>query len=93
MSIDTKSQGSFVINKQPTNKQIWWSSPISGPLRFDWVVSGESMHQKEGAGSGAWTYLRDGKTFDSILQKELGIAMEQTELEPEAGVVEKGGSS
>ena len=25
----------YVLNKQPPNKQIWWSSPISGPLRFD----------------------------------------------------------
>ena len=26
----------YVLNKQPPNKQIWWSSPISGPLRFDY---------------------------------------------------------
>eukprot|EP00835_Amoeboradix_gromovi_P003996 NODE_288_length_11703_cov_0.386591.p8 type:complete len:122 gc:universal NODE_288_length_11703_cov_0.386591:5079-4714(-) len=26
----------YVLNKQPPNRQIWWSSPISGPLRFDY---------------------------------------------------------
>eukprot|EP00834_Sanchytrium_tribonematis_P008718 NODE_1137_length_2056_cov_0.948901.p2 type:complete len:150 gc:universal NODE_1137_length_2056_cov_0.948901:1854-1405(-) len=29
------SNYNYVLNKQPPNKQIWWSSPISGPLRFD----------------------------------------------------------
>jgi hypothetical protein len=51
------------------------------------------MHEKEGAGTGTWTYLRDGKTLDSILLKQLGVDMIQTELEHEAGVVEKGGAS
>ena len=27
-------QGTWVINKQRPNQQIWWSSPKSGPLRF-----------------------------------------------------------
>eukprot|EP01104_Vermistella_antarctica_P012030 TRINITY_DN3414_c0_g1_i1.p1 TRINITY_DN3414_c0_g1~~TRINITY_DN3414_c0_g1_i1.p1 ORF type:complete len:321 (+),score=37.57 TRINITY_DN3414_c0_g1_i1:209-1171(+) len=26
--------GTYVINKQTPNQQIWWSSPISGPMRF-----------------------------------------------------------
>ncbi len=25
----------YVLNRMPPNKQIWWSSPLSGPLRFD----------------------------------------------------------
>lgn len=28
-----------MLNKQPPNKQVWLSSPISGPKRFDWVLS------------------------------------------------------
>jgi frataxin len=86
-------QGTLVINKQPPNKQLWLASPVSGPLRFDWVINGESMNQKEGAGTGAWTYLRKGTTLDSILLQELGVNMEQVELEAEAAVVEKGGAS
>lgn len=27
----------WVINKQTPNRQIWWSSPISGPRRYEWV--------------------------------------------------------
>ena len=27
--------GTYVINKQTPNKQIWLSSPISGPKRYD----------------------------------------------------------
>lgn len=62
-----------MINKQPPNKQIWLSSPESGPKRFDWVITGESMHQKEGSGSGDWIYLRDGTSLSSVMNKELGI--------------------
>lgn len=62
-----------MLNKQPPNKQIWWSSPVSGPKRFDWVVSGESMHHKEGGGNGDWIYLRDGTSLTELVRKELGV--------------------
>jgi frataxin len=65
--------GTYVLNKQPPNKQIWLSSPLSGPKRFDWVVAGEGMNEKEGAGKGEWIYLRDGSSLAEILKKELGI--------------------
>jgi frataxin len=92
LTIETQSNGTIVINKQPPNRQLWLASPVTGPLRFDWVVTGESMHEKEGAGSGAWVYLRDGTTLDSLLRKELGVDMEQDENVETARVVEKGGS-
>jgi len=28
--------GTWVINKQTPNKQLWWSSPLSGPKRFEY---------------------------------------------------------
>lgn len=28
--------GTWVINKQTPNEQIWWSSPISGPRRYEY---------------------------------------------------------
>ncbi|CAI5441089.1 unnamed protein product [Caenorhabditis angaria] len=31
----SKEIGTYVINKQSPNKQIWLSSPISGPKRYD----------------------------------------------------------
>jgi len=65
--------GSYVINKQPPNKQIWLSSPISGPKRYDWVLLGEGQDQKEGGGKGEWIYLRDGSTLSGLMRKEVGI--------------------
>jgi frataxin len=62
-----------VINKQPPNKQIWLSSPISGPKRYDYVVLSEGQDSKEGTGAGAWVYLRDGSTLADLLQIEVGI--------------------
>ncbi|KAI9791818.1 MAG: Mitochondrial chaperone Frataxin [Peltula sp. TS41687] len=67
--------GTYVLNKQPPNKQIWLSSPVSGPKRFDWVVLGESMHDKEGTGVGDWLYLRDGETLSDVLRKEIGVSI------------------
>lgn len=65
----------YVLNKQPPNKQIWWSSPVSGPKRFDWVVLGEGLHQKEGGGAGDWIYLRDGTSLTDLVRQELGVSL------------------
>ncbi|KAF2460256.1 hypothetical protein BDY21DRAFT_280795 [Lineolata rhizophorae] len=78
LTIDTQ-QGTYVINKQPPNKQIWLSSPLTGPKRYDWVVQGESMHEKEGGGVGGWIYLRDGSSLAQLLKKELNINVERDE--------------
>lgn len=48
----------YVINKQPPNKQIWLSSPISGPKRFDMI-------------GGRWITLRDGLSLTELLEAEL----------------------
>ena len=73
LSITLPPNGTYIINKQPPNKQIWLSSPSSGPKRYDWVVEGESMHQKEGSGEGDWVYLRDGSSLTDLLRSELEI--------------------
>ncbi|KJY01154.1 mitochondrial chaperone Frataxin like protein [Zymoseptoria brevis] len=73
LSITFPPAGTYIINKQPPNKQIWLSSPISGPKRYDWVIEGEGMHQKEGGGTGEWVYLRDGTNLTELLGEELGI--------------------
>ncbi len=59
--------GTYVLNKQPPNKQIWLSSPISGPKRYDWVET------KDGRQVGQWIYLRDGSSLDGLLVEEVGI--------------------
>lgn len=69
----TAKEHRYVLNKQPPNKQIWLSSPISGPKRYDWVVLQEGMNDKEGSGKGDWIYLRDGTSLTELLRKELGV--------------------
>nr|POE90684.1 frataxin like, mitochondrial [Quercus suber] len=76
LSITFPPNGTYVVNKQPANKQIWLASPLSGPKRYDWVVSGEAMHQKEGGGSGDWVYLRDQSRLSDLLGKEVGISID-----------------
>ncbi len=66
-----------MINKQPPNKQIWLSSPITGPKRYDYVISSEGQDAKEGTGDGEWVYLRDGSTLSALLEKEIGVDMSE----------------
>ena len=55
-------KGTYVFNKQPPNRQIGLSSPVSGPRRYDF---GES--------SGEWMYVRDGSAFKELYKDELKI--------------------
>lgn len=80
MTIRTVEKGTYVLNKQPPNKQIWLSSPISGPKRYDWAVSGDGHGDKEGTAMGAWVYARDQTTLDQLILKELGVDVEMSQL-------------
>ncbi|XP_069778348.1 frataxin, mitochondrial [Narcine bancroftii] len=51
------SLGTYVINKQTPNRQIWLSSPISGPKRYDWTGKD-------------WIYSHDGVCLHELLTKE-----------------------
>lgn len=66
-----------MINKQPPNKQIWLSSPVSGPKRYDYVVFDEGQAQKEGTATGDWVYLRDGSTLTELFLRELSIDLSE----------------
>ncbi|KAF6153902.1 hypothetical protein GIB67_000053 [Kingdonia uniflora] len=52
--------GTYVMNKQTPNRQIWLSSPVSGPSRFDWDRSDE-----------AWVYSRTKANLIELLESEL----------------------
>ncbi|WOG91709.1 hypothetical protein DCAR_0310959 [Daucus carota subsp. sativus] len=52
--------GTYVLNKQTPNRQIWMSSPVSGPSRFDWDQSAQ-----------AWVYRRTKEYLFNILESEL----------------------
>ncbi|CCU82921.1 unnamed protein product [Blumeria hordei] len=75
LTIIIPSNGVYVINKQTPNKQIWLSSPISGPKRYDYVIFSEGQTTKENASHGEWVYLRDGKTLSNLLAEECGITL------------------
>ncbi|XP_059921707.1 frataxin, mitochondrial isoform X1 [Gadus macrocephalus] len=57
LTVKIGDHGTYVINKQTPNKQIWLSSPTSGPKRYDWTGA-------------CWMYTRDGVTLHQLLSKE-----------------------
>ncbi|KAJ7630710.1 hypothetical protein FB45DRAFT_748071, partial [Roridomyces roridus] len=59
-------KGTYVINKQPPNKQIWLSSPFSGPKRYDYHAEDKT-----------WVYSRDGQSLPDLLNKELSEVLDQ----------------
>ena len=78
--------GTWVINKQTPNQQVWWSSPLSGPRRYEydekrerWVytrVSGEagagSVRESGGSVSRGGDHVSDEEdTLESILTREI----------------------
>ncbi|XP_005155025.2 frataxin, mitochondrial isoform X2 [Melopsittacus undulatus] len=54
--------GTYVINKQTPNRQIWLSSPTSGPKRYDWTGRN-------------WVYSHDRVSLHDLLSKELSTAL------------------
>lgn len=60
----SNSWGTYVINKQVPNKQIWLSSPKSGPKRYDYI-------------DGVWIYKHDNSTLHNLLNKEVSDAIGQ----------------
>ncbi|XXG47660.1 hypothetical protein AAC387_Pa02g2268 [Persea americana] len=52
--------GTYVLNKQTPNRQIWLSSPVSGPSRFDWDRTSQ-----------AWVYRRTKAKLLQLLENEL----------------------
>ncbi|CAK8542917.1 unnamed protein product [Lathyrus sativus] len=52
--------GTYVLNKQTPNRQLWLSSPVSGPSRFDWDQDTK-----------AWIYRRNKAKLYKILEDEL----------------------
>jgi len=43
--------GTWVLNKQTPNRQIWWSSPISGPKRYGYDPGTSEWIDTRGGGS------------------------------------------
>ncbi|UKZ51420.1 hypothetical protein TrVGV298_005180 [Trichoderma virens] len=73
MTVTVVDKGTYVINKQPPNKQIWLSSPLSGPKRYDFCVASEGQGDKEGTALGTWIYARDNSSLDELILKEIEV--------------------
>ncbi|KAI8912816.1 hypothetical protein EDD86DRAFT_202294 [Gorgonomyces haynaldii] len=63
LTLKLPPQGTFVINKQPPNRQIWLSSPLSGPRRYDFDQ--------------VWRGTRDGEPLKELLDRELSQILKQ----------------
>ncbi|KAL0950887.1 hypothetical protein HGRIS_007646 [Hohenbuehelia grisea] len=67
LTLSLGDKGTYVINKQPPNKQIWLSSPVSGPKRYDYSEADDN-----------WLYSRDGRAMGDLLNDELTDALGQS---------------
>ncbi|XP_018009236.1 frataxin, mitochondrial [Hyalella azteca] len=68
LTLHLGTHGTYVINKQTPNRQIWLSSPTSGPKRYDFSDN-------------TWIYKHDGIAMHQLLMKELSdIFQEEIDL-------------
>ena len=58
LTVQLSELGTYVINKQTPNQQIWLSSPVSGPYRYDIFRN-------------SWVYKHTGETLHALLDREL----------------------
>lgn len=58
--------GTYVLNTQTPNRQIWMSSPASGPWRYEW--KGEEVR---------WVSTRDGHPLTGRLSEELSVVFKE----------------
>lgn len=65
LTISLGTHGTYVINTQTPNRQIWMSSPTSGPSRYSW-------HPHDAA----WVSSRDGHQLAERLSDELSKVFE-----------------
>ncbi|RNF10149.1 frataxin-like, mitochondrial precursor [Trypanosoma rangeli] len=70
LSIETGAHGTFVLNKQAPNVQLWLSSPLSGPHHYDMVLS-EGDRKVEKVHDVQWLADSDGHSLKEKLEREL----------------------
>lgn len=64
LTVVVDPENTYVINKQTPNRQLWLSSPLSGPKRFD-------LNQE----SNRWTERTTKEELRRLLSKELSSLM------------------
>jgi frataxin len=60
LTLSLGDKGTWVLNKQPPNLQIWTSSPLAGPRRYDYDGEG-----------GIWKCVREKTDLNRDLETEL----------------------
>lgn len=66
LTVELNTHGTYVINKQSPNRQIWLSSPFSGPKRYDFINQ-------------TWIYKHDGISLHELLNKEFSNIFKNSE--------------
>lgn len=74
LNIEMRGKKYYVLNKQTPNKQIWLSSPISGPSRFEYFSEQEGQ-------AGKWKHYRTEQCLLEILNQEFNEKFANTESE------------
>jgi frataxin len=60
----------WVINKQTPNRQIWWSSPLSGPRRFEFEATSADSKDPNN-----WKFTKDRtiEIYDELKREISGL--------------------
>jgi len=65
LNMNLGKHGFWVINKQTPNRQLWWSSPLSGPRRYEFHDAGGGGCIEE------WKGTADQKDMLGLLTAEI----------------------
>ena len=65
LNMNLGKHGFWVINKQTPNRQLWWSSPLSGPRRYEFHDTGGGGRIEE------WKGTADQKDMLGLLISEI----------------------
>jgi frataxin len=66
LNLEMRGKKYYVLNKQTPNKQIWLSSPISGPSRFEYHL----IELSENNSRGQWKHYRTEEDLLELLNNE-----------------------
>lgn len=80
LSVSAPSAGTWVLNKHGPTRQIWLSSPVSGPNKYNFHADAEASDDSDSLGNG-WRGERDNAdTLKSRLTREwtaaFGVAID-----------------
>ncbi|KAK7200345.1 frataxin-like protein [Novymonas esmeraldas] len=66
LTLETAERGTFILNKQAPNVQLWLSSPISGPHHYDMITVTQDGNERV-----LWRSDNDGHDLVEKLEREL----------------------